>query len=57
MTQRAARPRLPIPWGLAYAAARVCDAALRPLNREPELLLLDEVRSGRLPHLFDDGKA
>lgn len=50
-------PRIPVPWIAAYAAARVADAALRPLGREPRLLLLDEVRSGRLPHLFDDAKA
>jgi dihydroflavonol-4-reductase len=50
-------PRLPVPWAAAYAAARLADAALRPLSREPELLVLDQVRAGRIPHLFDDGKA
>jgi len=50
-------PRVAVPWSLAYLAARVADASLRPLGREPELLVLDEVRSGRLPHLFDDAKA
>lgn len=50
-------PRLPVPWAGAYAAARVVDLALRPLGREPQLLVRDEVRAGRLPHLFDDGKA
>lgn len=50
-------PRIAVPWGTAYAAARVADAALRPLRREPRMLLVDEVRSGRLPHLFDDSKA
>ena len=30
---------------------------MRPLGREPQLLVLDEVRAGRLPHLFDDTKA
>ena len=50
-------PRLPVPWAAAYAAARLADAALRPLGREPQLLALDEVRAGRLPHLFDDAKA
>jgi len=57
---RAARrsaPRLPVPWPVAYAAARLADLALRPLGRDPHLLVLDEVRSGRLPHLFDDAKA
>jgi dihydroflavonol-4-reductase len=50
-------PRLPVPWAVAYAAARIADAASRPLGREPQLLVLDEVRAGRLPHLFDDAKA
>jgi dihydroflavonol-4-reductase len=50
-------PRVPVPWSLAYASARLADAALRPLGREPRLLLVDEVRAGRLPHLFDDSKA
>jgi dihydroflavonol-4-reductase len=50
-------PRLPVPWAAAYAAARVADAVMRPLGREPQLLVLDEVRAGRLPHLFDDTKA
>ena len=38
-------------------AAQLTDAALRPLGREPELLVLDEVRLGRLPMTFDDAKA
>lgn len=50
-------PRLPVPWAVAYAAARVADAGLRPLGREPQLLVLDEVRAGRIPHRFDDAKA
>jgi dihydroflavonol-4-reductase len=50
-------PRLPVPWSLAYAGARVADAALRLMGREPQLLVLDEVRAGRIPHLFDDSKA
>ena len=50
-------PRVPVSWSVAYAGARLADAALRPLGREPQLLVLDEVRTGRLPHLFDDAKA
>ena len=50
-------PRVPVSWSVAYAGARLADAALRPLGREPQLLVLDEVRAGRLPHLFDDAKA
>jgi len=51
------RPRVPVPWLAAHAAARAAHAVARPLGREPDLLVLDEVRSGRLPHLFDDAKA
>jgi dihydroflavonol-4-reductase len=47
-------PAVAIPWPAAYAAARVTDAALRPLGREAKLLSLDEVRLGRLPMTFDD---
>jgi dihydroflavonol-4-reductase len=50
-------PRVGVPWPIAYAAARVATEALRPLSREPRMLLVDEVRSGRLPHRFDDTKA
>jgi dihydroflavonol-4-reductase len=50
-------PRLPIPWALAYAAARAADPAFRVMRREPELLKLDEVRVGRWPMTFDDSLA
>jgi dihydroflavonol-4-reductase len=50
-------PRVPVPWTAAYAGARLTDLVLRPLRREPQLLVLDEVRAGRLAHLFDDAKA
>jgi dihydroflavonol-4-reductase len=50
-------PRVGVPWPAVYAGARLADAALRPVGREPRMLLLDEVRAGRLPHLFDDSKA
>jgi dihydroflavonol-4-reductase len=50
-------PRLPVPWIAAYTCARVADAVLGSVGREPELLVLDEVRAGRLPHAFDDSKA
>jgi dihydroflavonol-4-reductase len=52
-----AAPRVPVPWAVAYGAARIAGTALAPANREPRLLVLDEVRAGRLPHLFDDTKA
>jgi dihydroflavonol-4-reductase len=50
-------PRLPVPWSVAYAAARLAHAGLGLIGREPQLLVLDEVRAGRMPHLFDDSKA
>jgi dihydroflavonol-4-reductase len=50
-------PRVPVPWPLAYAVARIADAALRPFGREPQLLNLDEVRLARLPMPFDDSRA
>jgi dihydroflavonol-4-reductase len=50
-------PRIAVPWVLAYAAAQLADVAMRPTCRQPELLVLDEVIAGRLPHLFDDAKA
>jgi len=50
-------PRIGVPWVAAYLAARVADAAMRPIGREPSMLVLDEVRAGRIPHLFDDSKA
>jgi dihydroflavonol-4-reductase len=50
-------PRLPVPWLAAYGAARVSDLALRLVQREPRLLVLDEVRVGRWPMRFDDSLA
>ena len=50
-------PRVPVPWRLAYAAARAADFGLGLLGRKPSLLVLDEVRLARLPMTFDDVKA
>ena len=50
-------PRLAVPWPVAYGAALAARVALRPFGREPELLVLDEVRLGRLPMAFDDARA
>ncbi len=50
-------PRLGVPWATAHIAAQLADAALRPFSREPRMLVLDEVRAGRLPHAFNDAKA
>lgn len=50
-------PRIAIPWRLAHAAARLADAALGVVGRQPSLLVLDEVRLAREPMIFDDSKA
>lgn len=50
-------PRIGVPWRLAHAAATVAHAALGMLGRQPSLLVLDEVRLGREPMIFDDSKA
>jgi dihydroflavonol-4-reductase len=50
-------PPLPVPWPVAYAAALAGDWLLRPFGRDADLLGLDSVRAGRLPHLFDDTRA
>lgn len=50
-------PRLPVPWSAAYAVALVVDVASRLARREPELLVLDEVRLARLPLFFSSHKA
>ena len=46
-------PRLAVPWVAAYGAAWLAAR----LGRDPELLLLDEVRVARWPMLFDDALA
>jgi dihydroflavonol-4-reductase len=50
-------PRVPVPWHLAHAAARLAEVGLGVLGRRPSLLVLDEVRLARLPMTFDDAKA
>ena len=50
-------PRLAIPWSLVYAAAWASRLALRVARREPNLLVLDEVRLARLPLFFSSDKA
>jgi dihydroflavonol-4-reductase len=50
-------PKIGVPWRLAHAAARVADAALGTVGRQPSLLVLDEVRLARDPMTFDDSKA
>jgi dihydroflavonol-4-reductase len=50
-------PRVAVPWTAAYAGACVWSALLGRVGREPRLLVPDAVRTGRLPHLFDDAKA
>jgi len=46
-------PRVGVPWSAAYGAAWIATKVLR----EPQLLLLDEVRVARWPMLFDDALA
>lgn len=50
-------PRLAVPWGPVYGAAVVADVAGRLIGREPQLLVLDEVRLARLPLFFSSAKA
>jgi dihydroflavonol-4-reductase len=51
------RPWLAVPYPLAYLAARIGDPLARALGREPQLLVLDEVRLARLPMYFTSAKA
>ncbi|HEY2600144.1 MAG TPA: NAD-dependent epimerase/dehydratase family protein [Thermoleophilaceae bacterium] len=50
-------PRVAVPFPLALGLAWLCDRALAPFGREPELLVLDEVRLARMPALFSSAKA
>jgi dihydroflavonol-4-reductase len=50
-------PRVAVPWTAAYGAAVVADAVGRLVNREPRLLVLNEVRLARLPLFFSSAKA
>lgn len=52
-----APPRVGLPWSAVYPMTWIVDAVLRAVGREPQLLVLDEVQTGRVPHLFDDSKA
>jgi dihydroflavonol-4-reductase len=50
-------PRVAVPFPLVLGLAWLCDRALAPFGREPELLVLDEVRLARMPALFSSAKA
>jgi dihydroflavonol-4-reductase len=50
-------PLVPLPWSAVYGAAVAADLAMRPLRREPALLVRDEIRVGRWPLAFDDARA
>jgi dihydroflavonol-4-reductase len=50
-------PRVAIPFPLVLGMAWLADRALGPFGREPELLVLDEVRLARVPALFSSAKA
>jgi dihydroflavonol-4-reductase len=51
------QPRVALPFPLVLGAATLADRALAPFGREPELLVLDEVRLARVPALFTSAKA
>jgi dihydroflavonol-4-reductase len=50
-------PRIPVPYPLALGAAHAAALASRVTGRQPELLVLDEVRLARLPLHFSSDKA
>jgi dihydroflavonol-4-reductase len=50
-------PKLAIPFNAVLAAAWTADHALALINKEPRLLVLDEVRLARLPASFTSKKA
>jgi dihydroflavonol-4-reductase len=50
-------PRIAVPFQLVLGLAWLADRALAPLGREPELLVLDEVRLARVPARFTSVKA
>lgn len=50
-------PLVPLPWSAVYGASVAADLAMRPLRREPALLVRDEIRVGRWPLAFDDSRA
>jgi dihydroflavonol-4-reductase len=50
-------PSLPVPWAAAYGAALGAECARRLTGREPQLLVLDQVRLGRMPLFFSSERA
>jgi dihydroflavonol-4-reductase len=50
-------PRIAVPYAVALAAAQAAALASRVTGREPELLVLDEVRLAKLPLYFSSEKA
>jgi len=50
-------PRLTVPWPAAYGVALIADACGRLVRREPQLLVLDEVKLARTPLFFSSAKA
>jgi dihydroflavonol-4-reductase len=50
-------PRVAVPWPVVYVAALAADRVARRLGKEPQLLVLDEVRLARLPLFFSSEKA
>jgi dihydroflavonol-4-reductase len=45
-------PSLPVPWSAVYGAALGAECARRLTGRNPQLLVLDQVRLGRIPLFF-----
>lgn len=45
-------PSLPIPWSAVYGAALGAECARRLTGRDPQLLVLDQLRLGRIPRFF-----
>jgi dihydroflavonol-4-reductase len=50
-------PSLPLPWSAVYGAALGAECTRRLTGRDPQLLVLDEVRLGRMPLFFSSDRA
>ena len=50
-------PRWPLPWSAVYAVALAVEVACRAVDREPRLIVRDEVRLSRIPLYFSSEKA
>jgi dihydroflavonol-4-reductase len=50
-------PRFGVPWRVPYSVALLSDRLYRLIDREPSLLVLDEVKLARHPLFFSSAKA